>query len=274
MMVVRLAAVMMLMTGGADATAAQAAPDVAPTAPGARQASPQAVKAGEPAAAADIRTTLSQRFPGVQVDAVRPAPLPGLYEVYIRSEIVYVDAKAEYLLSGKLLTTADKRNLTAERWNEFNRIDFGKLPLDAAIKTVRGKGTRRLVVFSDPLCPFCRKLEHELANMDDVTLYTFLFPLEDLHKGATARARSIWCSSDRAEAWRAWMMESKEPAAAECALDPVAGNQSLGEKLNVTSTPTLFFSDGSRATGAIAAAEIDKLLKQRSGIAAVAATKN
>ena len=232
------------------------------TACGATVAAP--AQPAEPAAAAHIRATLAARFPEVQVDAVRVSPIAGLFEVYTRGEMVYVDARAEHLLAGKLLTTADKRNLSAERWDEFNRIEFAELPLDAAIKSVRGQGTRRLAVFSDPLCPFCRKLEQELATLDDVTIYVFLFPLEELHRGATTHARAIWCAGDRTEAWRAWMIDAKEPAAAECALDPVAGNQALGGRLNVTSTPTIFFADGSRVAGALPAAELDKLLAQRS----------
>lgn len=233
-------------------------------------AAPAKTSEAEPKAAVQIRATLAERFPGVRIEGVRTAPVAGLYEVYIGSEIVYVDARAEHLLSGKLLTTTDKRNLTAERWDEFNRIDFASLPVDAAIKTVRGNGTRKLAVFSDPDCPFCRKLEQELASVDDVTIYVFLFPLEQLHKGATARSRTIWCSADRAEAWRAWMVEQKQPATAECAMDPVAGNQALAGKLHVTVTPTMFFSDGSRMTGAVSAADLGTQLVKRSGDASAA----
>lgn len=207
-----------------------------------------------------IRATLQLRFPEVKIESIRPAPVAGLYEVFTAREIVYVDASGEYMLTGKLLTVSTRRDLTAQSWNEHNRIDFAQLPLDAAIKTVRGKGSRKLAVFTDPHCPYCKNLEKELAALDDVTIYAFLFPLEELHKGATERARYIWCSADRAETFRAWMLEARQPAATECANDPVNRNVELGTRLKVNVTPTVFFADGSRTTGSRPAAELERLL--------------
>src|SRR5262245_53982094 len=214
-------------------------------------------------AAGKLRDTLKQRFPDVTVDLIRPAPVPGLFEVYTPGQVVYVDSSGEYMFAGKLLSTSTKRDLSAESWNEHNRIDFAKLPLEAAIRTVRGAGTRKLAVFTDPDCPYCRNLEKELAQLDDVTIYSFLFPLESIHKGATARARRIWCAADRDATWRAWMIDAVQPPPADCALDPVQANVALGEKLRVSSTPTLFFPDGTRENGALPRAQLEKLLDAR-----------
>ena len=211
-----------------------------------------------------IRAALQLHYPDVKIEAIKPAPISGLYEVFTAGEIVYVDVSGEYMLAGKLLSVSTKRDLTAQSWSEHHRIDFAQLPLDSAIKTVRGKGSRKLAVFTDPHCPFCKNLEKELAALDDVTIYEFLYPLESLHKGATERARNIWCSADRNATWSAWMLEAKQPATAECADDPVKNNLELGTRLKINSTPTLFFADGSRLTGAQPAAELDKLLGGRS----------
>ncbi len=224
-----------------------------------------ACSAGAPAGddTTRLREVLEKRFPDVTVDRVSPAPVAGLYEVYTPGEVVYVDASGEYMFVGKLLATSTRRDLSAASWNEHNRIEFAKLPLDAAIKTVRGAGTRTLAVFTDPDCPYCRNLEKELAQLDDVTIYSFLYPLEQLHKGATTRARRIWCAADRTASWRAWMLESVQPAAAECPVDPVQGNLELGTRLRVQVTPTLFFVDGSRASGAMPHAELEKWLNRQ-----------
>lgn len=224
-------------------------------------------------AAVRIRAVLQLRFPDVKIEAIKPAPVAGLYEVFTAEEIVYVDASGEYMLTGKMLSVSTKRDLTAQSWSEHNRIDFAALPLDAAIKTVRGKGTRKLAVFSDPHCPYCKNLEKELATLDDVTVYAFLYPLEKLHKGATESAHNIWCSADRAAAWSAWMIEAKQPAAAECANDPVSRNLELGTRFKINSTPTVFFADGSRITGARPAAELEKLLGGRSAPNTAAASR-
>lgn len=224
-----------------------------------------ATTASTPAADAivRIRAVLGLRFPEVKIEAIRPAPLAGLYEVFTADQVVYVDASGEFMLAGKLLSISTRRDLTAQSWSEHNRIDFAELPLDAAIKTVRGKGSRKIAVFTDPHCPYCKNLEKELAKLDDVTIYAFLYPLEQIHQGASERARNIWCAADPAASFRAWMIEARQPAAAECANDPVKRNLELGTRLKVGVTPTVFFADGSRTTGARPAAEIERLLGGR-----------
>jgi thiol:disulfide interchange protein DsbC len=205
---------------------------------------------------------LSQRFPDIHIEQVLPSTTAGgLYEVVTDRELVYADKSGEHLFVGYIVDTATRQNLTAQHWNEIIKADFNALPFDQAIKIVRGNGSRRLALFEDPLCPFCQKLEQDTQGVTDVTIYTFLFPLEQLHPGATARARQIWCAPDRAAAWSQWM-RSQTPAQdqAECKGDPIAANLVLAQKLRVNATPTLIFADGSRVTTAISAAELESHL--------------
>jgi thiol:disulfide interchange protein DsbC len=221
--------------------------------------------AAEPAVdplAASIRKTLTSRFPEVPVLDVRATPMPGIYEVYNGDNIAYTDSKGDYLLLGSLLDTRTKANLTAESMDARQSIDFSSLPLDKAIVIVKGNGLRKLAVFTDPDCPFCRKVEAELARLNDVTLYMFLYPVEELHPGATQKAKQLWCAPDKAKAWLAWMsVESRLPDNdGKCAGGVVDPLQALGMKLQVSSTPTLFTENGRRISGVASADQMEKLL--------------
>jgi thiol:disulfide interchange protein DsbC len=208
-----------------------------------------------------IRQKLESRFAGIAIVDVRPSPLPGLYEVFTGDAIVYVDASGDHMLAGPLVDTATRRDLTAERVNERNAIDFKSLPFDKAIKIVKGNGTRQLAVFADPDCPYCRKLESELETVTDLTLYVFLYPIPELHADAVQRSHAIWCAPDRAQAWSQWMLQRKaSQGPASCEADPVDELQVLGRKLNITGTPMLFPASGRRIAGALSAAEIEGLL--------------
>jgi Protein-disulfide isomerase len=222
-----------------------------------------AESAAKPDVTATVKSTLQARFPEAKITDVQPAPMPGLYEVDTADSIAYADATGEYLLSGSLMETRSKRNLTAERMDERNRIDFAKLPLDQAIKTVKGDGKRGLAVFSDPECPYCQQLEKELTTVTDVTIYTFMYPLAALHPEAPQRTSAIWCAADRAQAWRQWMLERKVPETAKCDSVIIEKNVKLAEELRVNSTPTLFAVNGRRVSGTIPTAQIEKLLEGR-----------
>ena len=207
--------------------------------------------------ATTLRKTLAERFPDIKVERVAPSVLPGLYEIVTPSEIVYSDATGEHLVLGQIMDVKTRENLTQTRWNELNKTDFNSLPLQQAIKIVKGQGRRRLAIFEDPFCPYCRELERSLHSLEDVTIYIFLYPLEGLHPGASDAARDIWCASDRSAAWSNWMLNKKAPPPApNCKDTPIAPLVALGEKLRINSTPTMFFPDGSRVPGAIA---LDKL---------------
>lgn len=222
-----------------------------------------------------LRSVLTSRFPEVKIETIKPSPMPGMYEVNTATDIVYADANGEYVMMGTLLETKTRVNLTAIRWDERNAIDFATLPLDLAIKNVRGNGSRVLAVFSDPHCPYCQKLEKELESLDNTTVYTFLYPIETLHKGATSSAHKVWCATDRSNAWKQWMLNQKEPAATQgCSQDPISTIQALGEKLNIQSTPTLFLKDGKRVTGAMGAAELEERLVAAQPARSAGATSN
>jgi thiol:disulfide interchange protein DsbC len=210
--------------------------------------------------AATIKKTLESRYPGAHILGVQPAAIPGLYEVFMEGQIVYVDASADYLLMGPLVDTQTRANLTEARLNDLGRIDFRTLPLNRAIKVVKGNGSRVFAVFSDPDCPFCLELEKTLLSVNDVTMYVFLYPIASLHPQAPAKAHTIWCAKDRAAAWSQWMHEKKLPAAATCAGDPIDELQQLGNRLSINSTPTLFFANGRRVAGAIPAQELERQL--------------
>lgn len=210
--------------------------------------------------AAKIKSTLHERIPELRVDQIHKSPLAGLYEINTGQELLYTNDTATLIFAGRIVDTKSRKDLTAQRWNDLNAIDFSKLPLDLAIKSVKGDGSRKLVVFADPLCPYCRQLEQEMQGLDNVTVFTFLYPLETIHPGATGKAVQIWCSKDRTAAWSKWMLQKVEPASTQCDDTPVAKLQALGDKLRIDSTPTLFSADGRRTRGAIKHDDLEHLL--------------
>ena len=208
----------------------------------------------------ELPAVLKHLYPGTAFDAVAPSPMPGLSEVVMGTNVAYVDSSGRYFLFGRLFDMQTQRDLTAERIEQLSAIDFGVLPLEAAIKTVRGAGSRVLAVFSDPDCPHCRTLEHALATLDDVTVYTFLYPVEALHPGAREKAIAVWCAPDRPKAWSSLMLRGAAPPAASCS-HPIDRIAALGANLRVVGTPTLFAGDGRRAVGAQSAPELDAWLR-------------
>ncbi len=210
--------------------------------------------------ATTIRRNIEARFPGSHVLDVQPSAVPGLYELFMGDQIVYSDAAGDYLIVGSMVDTQTKENLTEARLNDHGKIDFSVLPLDRAIKIVKGNGSRKFAVFSDPDCPFCLQLEKTLLSVTDITMYVFLYPIASLHPQAPAKAHAIWCAADRAQAWTQWMHEKKLPPAKTCSGDPIDALQKVGDTLHINSTPTLFFSDGRRIAGAIPATELEKQL--------------
>lgn len=220
-----------------------------PTAQTATQSAPDASAMSSSAEQlAAIQAAFEGRFPGIQVEAVQPTPFEGLYEVQVGMDLVYTDEQARYVLQGSLIDAQARRDLTADRLEVLQRVAFDSLPLKDAIKQVKGTGARQVAVFEDPNCGYCKQLHQTLEHIDDITVYTFLFPI--LSPDSTTRSRNIWCASDPAQAWRDWMVHGKQPEAAECEA-PLQTNLALGRKLNVQGTPALFFADGSRINGAM-----------------------
>ena len=208
---------------------------------------------------ARIAATLKANYPATEFRDIRATPLPGIYEVTMGRNVAYVGSDARHFLFGHLYDMQTQRDLTAERLEQARRIDFASLPMGDAIETVRGDGSRRLAVFSDPDCPYCRKLEQALAKLDNVTIHTFLYPLDELHPEARAKAIAVWCAQDRAATWKALMADGKMPQAADCA-HPIDRNIALARKLGVDGTPVLFDAQGRRLAGAAPADRIEAFL--------------
>jgi thiol:disulfide interchange protein DsbC len=212
---------------------------------------------------ATIRKVLAERLPKLPpIDEVRPSPLAGLFEVrYGGSEILYADAKGELVIvGGAMIETKTRADLTERRLDQVLAIDFAKLPLKDAITIVQGKGTRRMAVFVDPNCGYCKQFERDLAGVKDVTIHTFLMPI--LGPDSTAKSRDIWCTTDPAKSWRRWMLEGVLPskAPARCNADALERNVAFGRANRINGTPAVFFVDGTRRPGAIPAATIEQLL--------------
>lgn len=209
-----------------------------------------------------VKKALAVKFPDMPVHSVKKAPVKGLYEVVAGQQIFYVDEKVEHVIVGNVIDTTSRRNLTEERRQELLRVRFDALPFADAIKIVKGKGERKLAVFEDPDCPYCHKLEAELAKMDNLTVYVFLLPLDQLHPQASIKARQVWCAPDRAKAWLDVMRSGALPANKGDCPNPVARIGDLAQKLNIQGTPAIVFENGRLVPGAIPQAKIEELLNE------------
>jgi thiol:disulfide interchange protein DsbC len=217
----------------------------------------------------EARRAVQALAPEVKIVSITAAPVAGLYEVVIDGPrgpaVVYASTKGDHVIVGELLDVKQRRNLTDERMEKLTAVKFDSLPLNQAIKVVKGNGKRKLVVFSDPDCPFCKKLEPELAKLNDVTIYTFPYPLP-MHPDAARKSKLVWCAKDRVQAWDDLMLRGRLPAngRTDCG-DPVEANLALGQKLRIEGTPALIFADGRRVPGYVEAANIEQLLNRVEG---------
>ena len=222
--------------------------------------------AGAVADEAKIRRVVEAALGGVRVDGVQPAPLPGFFEVRFTTrdgpQIVYTDADASYILEGSLYDTRAKLNVTEERLRKLSAISFDALPLDLAVKVQRGNGRRVMAMFSDPYCPACRQFEQILAQVEDVTIYYFMYPV--IRPELADHSRAVWCSPDRAKAWLELAARAKPrvPAADASCDAPIERVLELGKSLRVSSTPTLFFANGERLRGGLPAAQLRAMLDE------------
>lgn len=207
-----------------------------------------------------IRKALTEQFPRATIASVKPTPYSGLFEVYLDGQLVYVDAKARYIFAGDVIDLKSRSNLTQARLNQLQAVKWDSLPLGNALKTVKGNGARKLAVFSDVDCPYCRKFEAELAKIDNITVYTFLYPIEGLHPKAVQISRQIWCAPDRNKAWDDYIANSTVPKNDGKCNNPVDATIALGNKLKVSGTPTIFFTNGQRVPGMVPAAQLEKML--------------
>jgi len=198
---------------------------------------------------ARIKAAVEQNTHGkVSIGAVVPTAVPGVYEIASGNEVMYVDATGRYALDGRMVDMLEQRDLTAARLEQLNRIDFQKLPLDLAIKTVHGNGKRMMAVFEDPACPVCRALSKFVDQIPDVTVYRFMYPVID--PSSIPRAQAAWCAKDRKAAWASLMKGGPAPSAAPCDTTGLRRIVALGEQLQINGTPTVFLGDGRRLVGA------------------------
>lgn len=215
---------------------------------------------------AEIRRALEPRL-GVKIEGIQPGPLPGLFEVRFRTpdgvQVVYADATGSYVIQGKIFDLRSDRDLTDERLRKLNAIKFESLPLDLAVKVQRGNGKRVIAMFSDPYCPACRQFERSLAQIDNITVYVFMYPV--IRPENADHSRMVWCSQDRAKAWLelAAAPKPKLPDASKGCGDPVDKVLKLGRSLAVNSTPTLILANGERLAGGLSAADLTELLDGR-----------
>jgi len=200
---------------------------------------------------ATIKKNIEPRLGGAKIESIKETPYGGLYELRVAGDILYTDKKGEYLIIGHVYDAKTTRDLTRERIDDINKIKFSDLPFDSAIKQVKGDGKRVIAVFEDPNCGYCKRLRQTtLKNMDNVTIYTFLYNI--LSPDSFEKSKNVWCSPDRAKAWDDWMINGKAAAAAPANCEsPNEKVLALGQKLHITGTPAIFFADGSRIPGAV-----------------------
>ena len=217
---------------------------------------------------AEVRQAIQALAPGAKVTSIAKTGLPGILEVVIDSGqgpmVIYANEGGDYLLAGDLLDVKSRRNLTKERMDKLTEVKWESLPLENAIKVVRGNGQRKLAVFSDPDCPFCKKVEQEFAKLDNMTIYVFPYPLA-MHPDAGRKSTLVWCSKDRAKAWQDLMLQGKLPAGKADCKNPMEANLELGRKLRVDGTPAMFFPNGKRVPGYVDAARLEGLINAANG---------
>ncbi len=211
-----------------------------------------------------IRKNIAQRLPHLKsIDEVNKTAIPGVFELRVNgTEIFYTDAKGDYLLEGSLIDVRAQRNLTEERINKLTAIKFDELPFKDAFTIVRGNGKRKIAVFEDPNCGYCKRFERDLQKVDNVTVYMFLYPI--LGGDSAEKSKAIWCTKEPGKAWQDWMVRDQQApaAAAGCDAAALARNAEFGRNFKITGTPTLFFSDGARVPGAVDAKQVEKILSE------------
>lgn len=217
---------------------------------------------------AEIRQNVEKASSGTQVKQVNKTPVAGIYEVVTQGQqgpaVLYTDEKGEYVLLGELINIKERRNLTRELMDELTKVNWSELPLANAVKIVRGDGSRKLAVFSDPDCPYCKKAEQELIKLNNATIYTFLYPLP-MHGDAPRKSKMVWCSKDRGQAWLDLMLKNKLPDNKGTCDNPVSANLALGAKLGVEGTPAIIFESGKRIPGYAPAERLEKMLASEAG---------
>jgi thiol:disulfide interchange protein DsbC len=223
---------------------------------------------------AAIRKNLPQRMPDMpRIDEVSRTPMNGLWEIRMGTEVAYTDGDGNFLIDGSLIDTRSRANLTRDRMEKLSAIDFDDLPLKDAMVIRQGDGSRRLAVFADPNCGYCKRLERDLLALPNVTIYTFLYPI--LGPDSQVKSQAIWCSQGGMKAWRDWMIDGKMPprAMGQCDAKAIERNTAYGRKYRINGTPAIVFEDGRRSPGALSAEELTKRLAEATAARAKPAEK-
>ena len=207
---------------------------------------------------ASIKKAVESKLQGTKVESVSKAPMPGWYEVTFDGQMIYVDADAKFIMAGSLIDLNSMQNLTEERKRKMSAVKWDTLPLDLAVKTVKGNGKRQLAYFADPNCGYCKQFEKDLAQVNDLTVYLFLFPI--LTPNSTDKAKAVWCSKDRSKAWNDMIHHGQNPMNPGTCDTPIERIAQLAKKLGVTGTPSLYFQNGQKVGGAVPLAQLEKLL--------------
>lgn len=211
---------------------------------------------------AKIEKNLRANYPDVKVESITQSPFKGIYEVYMGGRMIYTNEDAQYVLVGDLLDLKNKTNITQEHEKKFHRINIADLPLDQAIKHVRGNGQRTLYLFSDPLCSYCQQLEQQMTSVEDVTVYLFLLPLRNIHPQSEEVASRIWCSAEQFEAWEDLVLHRQAPKASNSCNNPINANIALAERLGIEGTPAYFLKNGEALFGLRTADQMNDLLNR------------
>ena len=207
---------------------------------------------------ARIKAEIKKKLPEAPVESVRKVPYGNLYEVVLQGEIIYTDDKASFVLLGPIVDLKTKENVTEARLRQVNAVKFDALPLENAIKIVRGNGSRKVAMFADPNCGYCKRFERDLLGVSDITVYVFLYPI--LSPDSVEKSKAVWCSSDPGKVWLDHMTRDKPvPGEGKCT-NPVEQNLAYGQSKRINGTPTMFFENGERSPGALPIAEFEKRL--------------
>jgi thiol:disulfide interchange protein DsbC len=209
---------------------------------------------------AAIRKNISERVPQFpKIDEITKTPIPGIYELRTGTDLFYTDEQGNYIIEGQLVDTKTRTNLTEERIAKLTAIDFKSLPLKDAMVWKQGTGERKLVVFADPNCGYCKKFEKDLQAVKDITVYTFLYPI--LGGDSPEKSKQIWCAKDNTKAWREWMIKGTPTTdSPQCDTSVLQRNVALGHKYKINGTPGLVFEDGRKQPGAVGAEQVEKQL--------------
>jgi thiol:disulfide interchange protein DsbC len=213
-----------------------------------------------------LRAAIEVKFPKANIQSIEKMPKLDLYELVIDGVVYYSDAKFRYLLDGSIIEIKSMRNMTAERKREIEEqelakiaIPFDDLPFNSAFKKVYGDGSRKMAYFADPNCGYCKRFDRDtLPKVKNTTVYVFMYPI--IAKRSVPTSKAIWCSADPEKAWDDYVIRSVAPTAEPTCDNPVDDLLVFGSEQRIRGTPTLYFVDGSRVSGALTLEQLESRL--------------